>query len=104
MDVPVVGAAEGERFRGHNAKARPTVVGRMPRLGKGIRNHLLKGRPVTSLGPLAISSRKPRPGGTEMTACIVGWAHSRFGKLEDDLETLIVKVASDAVADAGLEP
>jgi acetyl-CoA C-acetyltransferase len=39
-----------------------------------------------------------------MTACIVGWAHSRFGKLEDDLETLIVKVASDAVADAGLEP
>jgi acetyl-CoA C-acetyltransferase len=39
-----------------------------------------------------------------MTACIVGWAHSRFGKLEDDLEGLIVKVASDAVADAGLEP
>jgi acetyl-CoA C-acetyltransferase len=39
-----------------------------------------------------------------MTACIVGWAHSRFGKLEDDLESLIVKVASDAVADAGLEP
>jgi acetyl-CoA C-acetyltransferase len=39
-----------------------------------------------------------------MTACIVGWAHSRFGKLEEDLESLIVKVASDAVADAGLEP
>jgi acetyl-CoA C-acetyltransferase len=39
-----------------------------------------------------------------MTACIIGWAHSRFGKLEDDLETLIVKVASDAAADAGLEP
>ena len=39
-----------------------------------------------------------------MTACIVGWAHSRFGKLEDDLEGLVVKVASDAVADAGLEP
>ena len=39
-----------------------------------------------------------------MTACIVGWAHSRFGKLEDDLESLIVKVASEAVRDAGLEP
>src|SRR5215469_11992851 len=53
---------------------------------------------------LAISSLKLRPGGTEMTDCIVGWAHSRFGKLEEDLESLIVKVASDAVADAGLEP
>jgi acetyl-CoA C-acetyltransferase len=39
-----------------------------------------------------------------MTACIVGWAHSRFGKLEDDLESLIIKVASEAVRDAGLEP
>jgi acetyl-CoA C-acetyltransferase len=39
-----------------------------------------------------------------MTACIVGWAHSRFGKLEDDLESLIVKVALDAVSDAGMAP
>jgi acetyl-CoA C-acetyltransferase len=39
-----------------------------------------------------------------MTACIVGWSHSRFGKLEDDLETLIVKVAADAIRDAGMEP
>ncbi|MGE0717357.1 MAG: acetyl-CoA acetyltransferase [Alphaproteobacteria bacterium] len=40
-----------------------------------------------------------------MTACIVGWAHSKFGKLEgQDLESLIVRVATDAIADAGLAP
>ncbi len=39
-----------------------------------------------------------------MTACIVGWAHSRFGKLEEDLEALIVKVAVEAIRDAGMEP
>ena len=40
-----------------------------------------------------------------MTACIVGWAHSRFGKLEgQDLESLIAMVASEAIADAGLDP
>lgn len=40
-----------------------------------------------------------------MTACMIGWAHSRFGKLEaDDLESLIVKTAAEAIADSGLEP
>jgi acetyl-CoA C-acetyltransferase len=40
-----------------------------------------------------------------MTACIVGWAHSRFGKLEgEDIESLIVRVAGDAIRDAGLAP
>jgi len=39
-----------------------------------------------------------------MTGAIVGWAHTRFGKLEEDLETLIASVAADAIADAGLEP
>jgi acetyl-CoA C-acetyltransferase len=40
-----------------------------------------------------------------MTACIVGWSHSRFGKLDDkDLETLIVEAATNAIADAGIEP
>ncbi|TIX98630.1 MAG: thiolase domain-containing protein, partial [Mesorhizobium sp.] len=35
-----------------------------------------------------------------MTACIVGWAHSRFGKLEGEtLEGLIAKVASEAADD-----
>ncbi len=40
-----------------------------------------------------------------MTGCIVGWAHSRFGKLDDkDLETLIADVAAQAIRDAGVEP
>jgi acetyl-CoA C-acetyltransferase len=38
-----------------------------------------------------------------MTACIVGWAHTPFGKLEDpDVESLIARVARAAVEDAGL--
>ncbi len=38
-------------------------------------------------------------------ACIVGWAHSPFGKLaEDDVESLIGRVAGAAIADAGLAP
>ncbi len=40
-----------------------------------------------------------------MTACIVGWAHTRFGKHEnEDIESLIVRVAGEAVRDAGLAP
>jgi acetyl-CoA C-acetyltransferase len=40
-----------------------------------------------------------------MTACIVGWAHTPFGKLEGEtVESLIVRVATAALADAGVEP
>jgi len=40
-----------------------------------------------------------------MTACIVGWAHTPFGKLsEDSVESLIVRVAAEALADAGIGP
>src|SRR5271154_1260861 len=40
-----------------------------------------------------------------MTACIVGWAHTPFGKLAgESVESLIVKVAGEALADAGVEP
>jgi acetyl-CoA C-acetyltransferase len=40
-----------------------------------------------------------------MSACITGWAHSRFGKSEAvDAEALIAEVAGPAIADAGLEP
>ncbi|GAA2861844.1 acetyl-CoA acetyltransferase [Aminobacter niigataensis] len=42
---------------------------------------------------------------TKMTACIVGWAHSRFGKLEGEtLESLITQVATEALAHAGIGP
>ncbi len=40
-----------------------------------------------------------------MTACIVGWAHTPFGKLSNEtVESLIVRVAADALADAGVGP
>ena len=40
-----------------------------------------------------------------MDTCIVGWAHSPFGKLEDpDVESLIDRVAGSAIADAGIDP
>ena len=38
-----------------------------------------------------------------MTACIVGWSHSPFGRLEGEtVESLIVRVATGALADAGV--
>ncbi len=40
-----------------------------------------------------------------MTACIVGWAHTPFGRLaEESVESLIVRVATDALRDAGVAP
>jgi acetyl-CoA C-acetyltransferase len=40
-----------------------------------------------------------------MTACIVGFAHSPFGKLDTEtVESLIVRVATGALADAGVAP
>src|SRR5580693_5458183 len=39
-----------------------------------------------------------------MTACIVGWAHTPFGKLAGEtVESLIVQVTTQALADAGIE-
>jgi len=38
-----------------------------------------------------------------MTACIVGWSHSPFGRLDGEtVESLVVKVAEGALADAGI--
>jgi acetyl-CoA C-acetyltransferase len=38
-----------------------------------------------------------------MTACIVGWAHTAFGKLSGEtVESLIVRVANEALADAAI--
>jgi acetyl-CoA C-acetyltransferase len=39
-----------------------------------------------------------------MSACIVGWAHTPFGKLSGEtVESLIVRVAGEALADAGID-
>ncbi|MGE0233631.1 MAG: acetyl-CoA acetyltransferase [Flavobacteriaceae bacterium] len=40
-----------------------------------------------------------------MTACIIGWAHTPFGKQDaETVESLITRVAGEAMAHAGLEP
>jgi acetyl-CoA C-acetyltransferase len=40
-----------------------------------------------------------------MTACIVGWAHTPFGRLDTEtVESLIVRAANGALADAGIAP
>ncbi len=39
-----------------------------------------------------------------MTSAIVGWAHTKFGKAEDEtVESLVTRVAQDAINDAGIE-
>ena len=39
-----------------------------------------------------------------MTACIVGWAHTTFGKLDNEtVESLVVRVANEAIEHAGIE-
>src|SRR5277367_5396184 len=38
-----------------------------------------------------------------MTACIIGWAHTPFGRLDTEtVESLIVRAATGALADAGI--
>jgi acetyl-CoA C-acetyltransferase len=40
-----------------------------------------------------------------MTGCIVGWAHTPFGRFDTEtVESLIVRAATDALADAGIAP
>jgi acetyl-CoA C-acetyltransferase len=39
-----------------------------------------------------------------MTGAIIGWAHSKFGKLDESLEELIANTAVEAIRDAGIAP
>ncbi|MBV8837397.1 MAG: acetyl-CoA acetyltransferase [Alphaproteobacteria bacterium] len=40
-----------------------------------------------------------------MTGCIVGWAHTPFGRFDTEtVESLVVRVANEALADAGIAP
>src|ERR1700747_2959371 len=49
------------------------------------------------------NSARKRPREIAMTACIVGWAHTPFGKLDaETVESLVVRVATEALADAGI--
>ena len=38
----------------------------------------------------------------DMNPSIIGWSHIPFGRLDDSLEEMIIKVARGAIADAGI--
>src|SRR5690606_18569186 len=74
------------------------------------KNTLLRRTNSSSLNNIYVWAELDRPCYAEArerrrTACIVGWAHSQFGKLSDEtVESLIVKVTDDAVEHAGIGP
>src|SRR4051794_41940817 len=52
------------------------------------------------MGPRLRGDDKGEP---TMTASIVGWAHTPFGKFDTEtVESLVVKVSNEALADAGI--
>jgi acetyl-CoA C-acetyltransferase len=64
-----------------------------------LRNPLSQGKATKIRQSAATEDSK----GTIMTACIVGWAHTPFGKLSgESVESLVVRVAGEALADAGI--
>src|SRR5215210_2778284 len=65
----------------------------------GLRRVSLLGTPA--LATFARSHREDRA----MTACIVGWAHTPFGKLDNEtVESLVMRVADEALAHARIGP
>src|SRR6202163_3222210 len=61
---------------------------------------MTRNRHGTGISTIAPQSSKE----AAVTGCIVGWAHTPFGRLEGEtVESLIVRVASAALADAGIE-
>jgi len=60
---------------------------------------------LTLVTELPKKATKVRQGGFFMTACIVGWAHTPFGRHDTDtVESLIVRAATEALHDAGIGP
>src|SRR4030095_14097312 len=55
------------------------------------------------VGNRPTSRAQPVAGERTMRACIVGWAHTPFGKLDSEtVESLIVRVTNEALAHAGV--
>jgi acetyl-CoA C-acetyltransferase len=64
----------------------------------------MRERRLRAVLPLRTLHRKYREE-TTMTACIVGWSHTPFGKHDTEtVESLIVRVANEAMAHAGIGP
>ncbi len=69
---------------------------------EALRRYALLGAPAARRMLRAICSREEF---RNMTACIVGWAHTPFGKRDDEtVESLIVRVTREALDHAGIGP
>ena len=66
--------------------------------------HVRAGDEIAETGTkIGYKPTRTETGRTTMTASIVGWAHTPFGKFDaETVESLVVKVATDALADAGI--
>src|SRR5688572_19750999 len=70
-----------------------------------IQSRPVPNRQYGNLGSIAQENVQSSAKEPSMTACIVGWAHTPFGKLTGEtVESLIVRVATDALADSGIAP
>ena len=80
---------------------RPERQKRRPRLAANLREGCNPGGKRPKFGRRRIGTARR----ATMNACLVGWAHTPFGKLEGEtVESLIVRVATGALADAGVSP
>src|SRR6202171_4198932 len=66
--------------------------------------HVRAGHEIAETGvKIGYITGRTGTGRTTMSASIVGWAHTPFGKFDaETVESLVVKVATDAMADAGI--
>ncbi len=99
------GGVAGRAQRGRGRRFLAVSGGRyqVRQLGRHNR-HVPAGHEIAETGPkIGYITTRARTGRTTMTASIVGWAHTPFGKFDaETVESLVVKVAADALADAGI--
>src|SRR6478752_4459576 len=89
--------ADAHKHAVHDRRKRP----KFGRLASGPPKCRVSPRPRVS--PAWESPDGPKREESAVTACIVGWAHTPFGRLEGEtVESLVVRVAKEALADAGV--
>src|SRR3954451_23324730 len=89
--------ADAHRHAVHDRRKRP----KFGRLASGPPKCRVSPRPRVS--PARELPDGPKREESAVTACIVGWAHTPFGRLEGEtVESLVVRVAKEALAHAGV--
>src|ERR1700682_1704706 len=99
------GSVAGRAERGRGGRFLAVPGGRCPvRQLERHNRHVPAGHEIAETGDkIGDITRRTGTGRTTMSASIVGWAHTPFGKFDaETVESLVVKVATDAMADAGI--